>query len=375
MGVALSILGPSVSYLEDRLAVGAGAIGILFASSAVGNFVGAMLGGRWIETIGGHATLNVGVVGFIGGVVCIAAGSHYSLVLAGVTLVGAATGAADAGMNTMVVWARVGKAGPALNALHLMFGIGALLAPLAVDRSLAWSDDLWLVAALVAVLGVVSASSIMRHEAPSSPTAEDHVERPPLNNTVTAVVAFFFLLYVGAEIGFGGWIFTYAEDAGLEGSRPALVTATFWGAFAIGRLLAIPVNRVVRPVTIVVSSCSLSVAALGTMVVAGGARWSVWIGAAIYGLSAGPQYPTMIALVDARLSLTAKATAWIVGAAAIGALVVPTGIGPLIDEWGSSTMPKVVLGVSVAGLVWSVIVGRVINRASAPDRTSVLHPV
>ncbi|MFZ9580901.1 MAG: hypothetical protein ACO3BV_10280, partial [Ilumatobacteraceae bacterium] len=59
---------------------------------------------------------------------------------------------------------------------------------------------------------------------------------------------------------------------------------------------------------------------------------------------------------------------------AIGALVVPTGIGPLIDEWGSSTMPKVVLGVSVAGLVWSVIVGRVINRASAPDRTGVLHP-
>jgi FHS family Na+ dependent glucose MFS transporter 1 len=233
---------------------------------------------------------------------------------------------------------------------------------------------LWLVVALVAVLGVVSASSIARHEAPSSPTAEDHLERPPLNNTVTAFVAFFFLLYVGAEIGFGGWIFTYAEDSGLQGSRPALVTATFWGSFAAGRLLAIPVNRVVRPVTIVVTSCSLSVVALATMVVSNGSTWSVWVGAAVYGLSAGPQYPTMIALVDTRLSLTARATAWIVGAAAIGALVVPTGIGPLIDEWGSSTMPKVVLGVSVAGLVWSVIVGRVINRASAPDRTGVLHP-
>ncbi|MFZ9541181.1 MAG: hypothetical protein ACO292_08595, partial [Ilumatobacteraceae bacterium] len=138
--------------------------------------------------------------------------------------------------------------------------------------------------------------------------------------------------------------------------------------------LAIPVNRVVRPVTIVVTSCSLSVVALATMVVSNGSTWSVWVGAAVYGLSAGPQYPTMIALVDTRLSLTARATAWIVGAAAIGALVVPTGIGPLIDEWGSSTMPKVVLGVSVAGLVWSVIVGRVINRASAPDRTGVLHP-
>jgi ABC-type proline/glycine betaine transport system permease subunit len=82
----------------------------------------------------------------------------------------------------------------------------------------------------------------------------------------------------------------------------------------------------------------------------------------------------MIALVDARLSLTAKATSWIVGAAAIGALIVPTGIGPLIESSGSSTMPKVVLGVSAVGLLWAVVVGRLISRASARRRTDVLRP-
>jgi ABC-type proline/glycine betaine transport system permease subunit len=63
-----------------------------------------------------------------------------------------------------------------------------------------------------------------------------------------------------------------------------------------------------------------------------------------------------------------------VGAAAIGALIVPTGIGPLIESSGSSTMPKVVLGVSAVGLLWAVVVGRLINRASARRRTDVLHP-
>jgi predicted MFS family arabinose efflux permease len=89
MGVALSILGPAVSYLEDRLGVGAGAIGVLFALSAIGNFVGAMLGGRWIDSIGGHATLTIGAAGFVIGAVLIAAGSEYAIVAAGVTLVGA----------------------------------------------------------------------------------------------------------------------------------------------------------------------------------------------------------------------------------------------------------------------------------------------
>jgi fucose permease len=374
MGVALSILGPAVSYLEDRLGVGAGAIGVLFALSAIGNFVGAMLGGRWIDSIGGHATLTIGAAGFVIGAVLIAAGSEYAIVAAGVTLVGAATGAGDAGMNTMVVWARVGRSGPALNALHLMFGVGALIAPLAVDRSLAWSDGLWLVASLVALLGAVSATLLFRHRAPAAPTAEDHVERPPMSRSTTAAVAFFFLLYVGAEIGFGGWIFTFAEDMGLDDSEPALVTATFWGSFALGRLLAIPVNRVVRPFVIVVTSCATSVLALLVMVLADGVAWSIWLCAAVYGLSAGPQYPTMIALVDARLSLTAKATSWVVGAAAIGALIVPTGIGPLIESSGSSTMPKVVLGVSAVGLLWAVVVGRLINRASARRRTDVLRP-
>ena len=142
MGVALSILGPAVSYLEDRLGVGAGMIGILFAVTAAGNFVGALVGGRWIVGFGGHATLIVGSTGFALGVALIAAGSQFMIVVIGATLVGFSTGATDAAMNTMVVWARAGTSGPALNALHLMFGVGALIAPLAVDRSLAFVDYL-----------------------------------------------------------------------------------------------------------------------------------------------------------------------------------------------------------------------------------------
>ena len=135
MGIALSLLGPSVSYLEDQLGVSAGVVGILFAVIAASNFFGALIGGRWVTQWGGHVELRIGVVAFSVGVLFIALASTYVYAAIGAALIGSATGMTDASMNIMVVWARAGKSGPALNAMHLLFGVGALFAPLIVDQA------------------------------------------------------------------------------------------------------------------------------------------------------------------------------------------------------------------------------------------------
>jgi FHS family Na+ dependent glucose MFS transporter 1 len=373
MGVALSLLGPSVSYLEDRLNVSTGVIGILFALVAIGNFVGALLGGRWITRWTGHQVLHVGIVSFAVGTMLLALSEKFIVACLAVALIGAATGMADTAMNTMVVWARSGRSGPALNALHLMFGVGALFAPLIVDRSLAWTDSLWLAVVVVTALAITAACIVGRREAPQHPVHTDDVFRPQLPRRTVLVVSVFFMLYIGGEVGFGGWIFTYAEEIGMAGSLPALVTAAFWGAFCLGRLVAIPVSGRVRPLLVVFSACALSVVALAVMIVGSGDVWTVWFGAAVFGFAAGPQYPTMLAMVDDKLSLSASATSWIVGAAAVGGLIVPTSIGPLIDSRGSDSMPVVVLIVCALSLLWVLVVQRSINRAHALHRTDVIH--
>lgn len=161
----------------------------------------------------------------------------------------------------------------------------------------------------------------------------------------------------------------------MAGSLPALVTAAFWGAFCLGRLVAIPVSGRVRPLLVVFSACGLSVVALTVMIFWSGEIWAVWLGTTLFGFAAGPQYPTMLALVDDKLSLTASATSWIVGAAAVGGLIVPTTIGLLIDSRGSDSMPTVVWIVCALSLLWVVAVQRSITRARALHRTSVLHQV
>ena len=70
----------------------------------------------------------------------------------------------------------------------------------------------------------------------------------------------------------------------------------------------------------------------------------------------------MIALVDRHLSLSARATSWIVGAAAIGGLLVPLSIGPLIDSVGATSMPVVVGSVSAVAFAWVLVIERAVER-------------
>ena len=375
MGIALSLLGPSVSYLEDHLGVSAGVVGILFAVIAASNFFGALVGGRWVTGWGGHVVLRIGVIAFSVGVLFIALASTYVYAVIGAVLIGSATGMTDASMNIMVVWARAGKSGPALNAMHLLFGVGALLAPLIVDRAISFTDHLWPVSIVVGFFALISVVILGRRESPFEPEHAPVFHRPELPTKVVAHVAIFFLLYVGGEVGFSGWIHTYAEDQGMSGSNPAFVTAIFWASFALARLVAIPLSKIFKPLTIVGWACALSLVGLIIMIVGDTSTFSIWCGAALFGFASGPQYPTMIAMVDEKLSLSAQATAWIVGAAAIGGLIVPVSIGALIDTVGSTSMPIVVLGVCGLGLAWVFVVARSINRASATHRTSALRPL
>jgi fucose permease len=375
MGIALSLLGPSVSYLEDHLGVSAGVVGILFAVIAASNFIGALVGGRWVTGWGGHVVLRIGVIAFSVGVLFIALASTYVYAVIGAVLIGSATGMTDASMNIMVVWARAGKSGPALNAMHLLFGVGALLAPLIVDRAISLTDHLWPASIVVGFFALMSVVILGRRESPFEPEHAPDFHRPELPTKVVAHVAIFFLLYVGGEVGFSGWIHTYAEDQGMSGSNPAFVTAIFWASFALARLVAIPLSKIFKPLTIVGWACALSLVGLIIMIAGDASTSSIWFGTALFGFASGPQYPTMIAMVDEKLSLSAQATAWIVGAAAIGGLIVPVSIGALIDTVGSTSMPIVVLGVCGLGLAWVFVVARSINRASATHRTSALRPL
>ncbi len=388
LGLASNAIGPSVTALRRQVGVDVGAISQLFIASAIGYFIGSILSGRGYDRRLGHRLYAAGLAG--SGLAILASGfvSSFGALLTAFLAVGLAGGAIDVGGNTLMVWQRQGNVGPFMNALHLCFGIGALLAPLLINRSVAWGGDVRIAFGVVAALSVAVGAWIWSCAEPPQLVHRAVPElRPELRPDTAAdgspqaaktssrrllgIVAFFFVLYVGLEIGFAGWIHTYAEEIHLGSANVvSAVTTLFWGMFTLGRISAIVVARRIKVETLLVGVSLSTVAAALVLVVANGGKVGVWIGTAAFGFSVAPQFPTMVAFAEEHLSLTGTATSWFMGAAAIGGLTSPWLIGQLFDHVGPKAMPATVLAAAVATLSWLLYVRRCLHM-SAAERSSI----
>ncbi len=285
-------------------------------------------------------------------------------------LIGTGAGAIDLASNTLLVWSRGDGVGPSMNALHFAFGVGAVTAPLLVQYSLSSTDGLTVACLATAAVAFVAAGWVLTRHTPVMASHPDHAPEADATSgrhTTTrrlAVIAGFFVLYVGLEMGAGGWLFAYAEAQGLGGSGfPALLTTVFWGSFTFGRLVAVGLSRRFRAAQLLVGSAVLAIAASAGLAASGTAAGATLIAVVALGLALAPQYPTMMTIAGQHLHLTGRATSWFIGASAAGGLVLPWFIGQLFGGIGADTMPVVVLVTAVATLGWIVIILRMLSGA------------
>ena len=371
LGLAATLLGPAIPLLRDLTGADESEISLLFVIPAPGYIVGATVAGRLYDRGGGHRVLA-------GGLLVMAAGALFvpfatsSVLLLGVAfaVVGIGMSFVDVGCNALLVWSRDGNVGSIMNALHLCFGIGALIGPLSVGFSEWAFEDIWSASLVAAVPAVVVALAVLRRPSPT-PRVSGHnmaaataAGRPMTSRGALALIAVFFAVYVGLELGFAGWISTFAEETGLgEAPIPALTAATFWAGFTACRVASIPLARRVSSERMLAVSCTAAVAAAGLLVVAGDVAAVVWFATFAFGASVAPQYPMMVAMAEERIGLSGGATSVIVGASSLGGLVLPWTIGQMLDARGAEVMPQVITVAALVLLGWFVVVERRTRRS------------
>ncbi|MEO7372192.1 MAG: MFS transporter, partial [Ilumatobacteraceae bacterium] len=174
LGSALSIAGPSLSHLRDRVGTNDGGISLVFVGSSSGYMIGSFLGGRFLDRGLGHQVWTACMTTSIGAIVLISQLRDLAPLVAAFVLLGVACGAGDVSGNTLVVWSRPDSPGAALNALHLFFALGALSAPLLTNRAIAWTDSLWPVAVPLAVLTAICGYRLLTTPAPTKTRAVSH---------------------------------------------------------------------------------------------------------------------------------------------------------------------------------------------------------
>ncbi len=351
LGTASAVLGPTLLNLADNTGVKLGDISLLFAARSIGYLIGSVVGGRLYDRRAGHPVMSLMLLGLAVALALMPVVSLFWVLVAVVLAAGLTEGTVDVGGNTLLVWLYRHHVGPYMNGLHLFFGIGAIVAPLLIAQVIQWSGSIHWAFWLLAVLPLPTALWLMRLPSPKAQPTSVEGAAGRADMRLVALTVLFFFLYVGVEVSFGGWIFTYAVKQHLASeAAAAYLTSAFWGAFTLGRLVSIPISLRVRPRYILLWDMIGTLICLGILVIWPNSEAALWVGVLGVGLCIASVFPTTMSLAARRMNVTGQIAGWFFVGASLGATVLPWLIGYLFDSLGAHTVPITLLIDSVLAL-------------------------
>ncbi|MFW3616596.1 MFS transporter [Billgrantia antri] len=348
IGMCVGLLGPTLPYLADMTGSGMSQIAILFTARALGTMLGSVLSGMLIDRFDGHRVLATMLLLLAAGLAAVPFSQALALLTVVLFLLGLAEVSVNAGANTLLLWTHGPASPPWISALHFCFGLGNMLIPLvlvAVLRqgfSFAWA--FWLVALCVTALSF----PLLRQSSPKPPDiAITHRSAPPpRDGWRLAIFLLMFGLYVGMEVTFAGWVTAYGVLSGTAPADAALLVTLFWLTLSAGRLLAIPLIRLLSPWK-VLRGC-LSLGLFGAL-----ALHFLWLPlslvALLFGLASSAIFPTLFGLSNQLMPSSGRTTGWIFLASGLGGMAIPSLTGPLLERAGTNAFP--VLLIALVGLL------------------------
>ncbi|HKD76102.1 MAG TPA: MFS transporter, partial [Ktedonobacterales bacterium] len=358
---AIGVLLPS---MRAHYQVPQATIGLIFLCGAVGYIVVTFNIGLLTTRLGVGLFLCLGAAAYCASALAISTMPPFIGLLALAVVLGGSTAIFDAGLNAFI--ATLPRNTALLNYLHACYGVGALTGPIIASTALAlglgWNAvyALWAATSLSLLAGIgwtYRGWHIEQHE--SEQHSNGNVMFTILKMRMVWYAALFLLFYVGAEVSMGGWGYTYLIHLHKEiGSLAAgWIVSGYWGGLTLGRLVLGTVAQRIGDKR-AIQLC------LGGVVVGVGITWlsAAGIGAALgfftIGFSFGPLFPTAIALMSRRLSVSLVPTAvgFMAGLGSMGAATFPSLAGFLTQQIGLwFLMPFVLVLTTIMVVVWAAL--------------------
>lgn len=337
LGWLAAVLGPALNDLSAQNDTDLSTIGAIFMLSFLGSLPAQAIAGMVSDRKGQRPVLIAGVLVLSLSAVGVAFSPVLALTL-GLSLVwGLGFGTLDIGHNVLIAELYAERVN-VMNLLHVFFGVGAVVSPAAAGLSLElWDSALpavWIGGGLMLLtlpFVLRLPRERFRREAPtSSESAAPFSYRVPLLWMFGAVM----MVYVGVEIGVGGWAQPYLErTTTLSPSAAALATSGFWLALTASRMVIAVVGGRLTSARVLSLSVGISAAAGVLLAVSTGNAALSIVAVLLAGFGFGPVYPTIIVILTS-LFRHAPGKAASVGTVmgGIGGGIIPWVQGILLDR-------------------------------------------
>uniref|UniRef100_A0A8C8U0Y2 Major facilitator superfamily domain containing 4B4 n=1 Tax=Peromyscus maniculatus bairdii TaxID=230844 RepID=A0A8C8U0Y2_PERMB len=368
-GLSVAILGPTFPDLARNVNRNISSLSFIFVGRASGYLCGSMIGGVLFGCINHFLLLGVSLSATTVGLYLTPLCRTAVLLVVMMSVFGISMGILDTGGNVLILALWGDKGAPHMQALHFSFALGAFLAPLLaklawgmtapaqnhtesgfvslmLNRSSGATSDslfavpedvnlLWTYASIGTYVLVVSVFLFglfcKKHSKQEKSTASaQEARRAKYHWALLCLLFLFFFFYVGAEVTYGSYVFSFATThVGMEESEAAGLNSVFWGTFAACRGLAIFFATLLQPGTMIVLCSVGSLVSSFFLVLFDKSPLCLWIATSVYGASMAATFPSGISWIEQYTTLTGKSTAFFVVGAALGEMAIPAVIGIL----------------------------------------------
>ncbi|XP_007892155.1 sodium-dependent glucose transporter 1 [Callorhinchus milii] len=371
LGMSIAILGPTFNELAVNVNKNISEISYIFVGRSLGYVGGSLIGGVLFDCTNHYLLLGSSMLITSLGLFAIPWCTKALLLTGLFSLIGVSMGFLDTGGNLVILTVWGNQADPFMQAAHFSFALGAFVAPIlakpllgilqqdfnqtkhdvllketsrmhvdsfisSLGKTLSdFSPFVWTYVIigtfnlLIALMFFIIYSKNHQNRGQME-NGEKETPFSKYHNALIFLLFFFFLWYVGAEVAYGSYIYTYAKNfVHMEDNQAAGLNALFWGTFAATRGLAIPFAACIHPGTMILLSligCTISSLFLTlykTSVI------SLWVWTGVYGASMATTFPSGISWLKQYTSITGKSAALFVVGAALGEMVVPAVVGYL----------------------------------------------
>ena len=365
LGLAIASLGPTLPGLATQVQASVADISYLFTLRSFGFLVGSLFSGRFYDRLSGHAVMAAMVISMSATLALMPAASSLGALLTIMFLLGTAEGALGVGGNALLVWVHQSRVAPFMNALHFFYGVGAFISPLVIRQTLKINPTTAAAYLALAVLVLPSAVWLFWLPSPqnqSSPEASTPTR--DINYRVVVLVAVLLCLYIGAEVSYGNWIYSYVLKMGLGGEdMAAYLTSAFWGSLTIGRLLGVPLAARFKPGTLLLTDLAGCFISLAIALLWSKSPLAITVASIGAGLSMASIYPMALTFAERRTKITGQVTGFLLLGGSAGGMIVPFLIGQMFEKSG----PRIMMITILFDLVAALAVYLVLVFGSSPE--------